>query len=299
MSPDNLKPWIVSLRLRTLPLSASCIIMGSFLAAYSGTFRITVFILALLTTLLLQILSNLSNEYGDMVKGTDSEGRVGPLRSIQKGEITLEQMRRMMLLTAFITAVSGVSLVLYATDLLYSIIFIITGVAAIIAAIRYTVGKKPYGYRAMGDLFVFIFFGPVGVIGTFFLHTGFFRMDTILPSITAGLLSVAVLNLNNMRDSENDLRHGKITLAILLGNRRSRFYHLLLISVSIITSILFAFLNNLETFKYFYLITFIPLLNSLTVVLKYTDHAVLDPELKKTAVTNLLHSIIFGVMLLV
>lgn len=299
MSLDNFKPWIVSLRLRTLPLSASCIIMGSFLAVYSGKFNITVFFMALLTTLLLQILSNLSNEYGDMVKGTDSEGRVGPQRSIQKGEITMKQMRRMMLLTAFITAVAGVSLVLYATDLLYTIIFFITGAAAIIAAVKYTVGRKPYGYRAMGDLFVFIFFGPVGVIGTFFLHTGFFRTDIILPSITAGFLSVAVLNLNNMRDAENDLRHGKITLAILLGKRRSRFYHLFLISVSITASIIFASINNLEIFKYFYLITFIPLLKSLAAVLKYNDPSVLDPELKKTAVTNLLHSFAFGVMLLI
>lgn len=299
MSLSSIKPWIVSLRLRTLPLSASCIITGSFLAAYTENFNYVVFILALATTLLLQILSNLSNEYGDMVKGTDSEGRVGPERSIQRGEITLKQMRRMMILTAFITSVSGMVLIIYATDLFYTIIFILTGAAAIIAAVKYTVGKKPYGYRAMGDLFVFIFFGPVGVAGTFFLHTGQLRPDVLLPSLTAGLLSVAVLNLNNMRDAEHDLKHGKITLAILLGNKKSRIYHLILLLISFTASFMFAFINNLPAIKYLYLLSFIPLLSSLAVVFRYADSSQIDPELKKTAITNLLHSLFLGAALLI
>jgi len=299
MSFENIKPWIVSLRLRTLPLSASCIIMGSFLAAYKGNFDIIVFFLALATTLLLQILSNLSNEYGDMVKGTDSAGRVGPERSIQKGEITLGQMKTGMLITAVITAVSGTVLVVYAADLLFILIFILTGIAAIAAAVKYTVGKKPYGYRALGDLFVFIFFGPVGVTGSFFLHTGFFEADLLLPSFTSGLLSVAVLNLNNMRDMENDLRHNKITLAGIFGKSNSRFYHLVLISAAIASSLLFSFINNFSFYKYIYCITFIPALISLRKVFIYSDPANLDPELRRTAVSNLINSIGFGIVLLI
>lgn len=299
MFPAVIKPWIVSLRLRTLPLSASCIIMGSFLAAYKGNFDFVVLILALVTTLLLQILSNLSNEYGDMVKGTDSAGRVGPERSIQRGEITLPQMKNGILLTAIITSVTGTALVIYATEVFYTLIFILAGIAAIIAAVKYTVGEKPYGYRAMGDLFVFIFFGPVGVTGTFFLHSGFISADIFLPSMTSGLISVAVLNLNNMRDTENDLKHGKITLAILLGNKESRLYHLLIISVAITASVIFAALNSFSAVKYIYLVTFIPLIMSLFKVLKYTDPSSLDPELKKTAVSNLLHTIVFGIVLLI
>lgn len=298
MSLENIKPWIVSFRLRTLPLSASCIIMGSFLAAYTGRFDLFVFILALVTTLLLQVLSNLSNEYGDMVKGTDSEGRIGPERSIQRGEITLSQMKRMMIIIASIISVTGTSLVIYATDLFNTMLFLLTGAAAIVAAVKYTVGKKPYGYRAMGDLFVFIFFGPVGVTGTFFLHTGFLRADILLLSITTGLLSVAVLNLNNMRDAGNDLRHGKITMALLLGDKKSRIYHLMLILVALAASVLFACINSLSPLKYLYLVSFIPLFRTLVTVVTYTDPAALDPGLKKTAISNLLHSILLGAVLL-
>lgn len=298
MSLESIRPWIVSSRLRTLPLSASCIIIGSFIAAYAGKFDTAVFILALATTLLLQILSNLSNEYGDMVKGTDSEGRIGPERSIQRGEITLSGMKRMMIITASITSISGLSLVIYATDIFYTVIFLLAGAAAIIAAVKYTVGKRPYGYRAMGDLFVFIFFGPVGVIGTFFLHTGFLRYDALLLSLTAGLLSVAVLNLNNMRDAENDLRHGKLTMALLLGNKKSRIYHLMLIMAAIAASVIFSWMNSLAPLKYLYLVSFIPLTGSVATVLTYTNPAALDPGLRKTAVSNLLHSVLLGTVLL-
>ncbi len=234
-----------------------------------------------------------------MVKGTDSAGRVGPERSIQKGEITLRQMKTGMLITSVITAVSGTVLVVYAADLLFILIFILTGIAAIAAAVKYTVGKKPYGYRALGDLFVFIFFGPVGVTGSFFLHTGFFEADLLLPSFTSGLLSVAVLNLNNMRDMENDLRHNKITLAGIFGKSNSRFYHLVLISAAIASSLLFSFINNFSFYKYIYCITFIPALISLRKVFIYSDPANLDPELRRTAVSNLINSIGFGIVLLI
>jgi len=292
------KPWIVSFRLRTLPLSASCIIMGSFLALHCGRFDAVVFILALVTTLLLQILSNISNEYGDMVKGTDTDERVGPERSIQRGDISLEQMKRMMIAVVIIAATTGLSLVVYATHSFFTILFIFAGGAAITAAIKYTVGKNPYGYRALGDLFVFIFFGPVGVMGTFFLHAGFFKTDMLLPSITTGLLSVAVLNLNNMRDVENDLKHGKITLASILGKKRSRIYHLLIILVSVTVSLVYAHMNIISPVRFIYAAAFIPLASDLHRVFTYQNPAELDPELKKVAVSNILHSILLGIALI-
>ncbi len=292
------KPWIVSFRLRTLPLSASCIIMGSFLAAHYGKFNIVVLILALITTLLLQILSNISNEYGDMLKGTDTDERVGPERSIQRGDITLAQMKIMMIAIVIITAVTGLSLVVYAAHSYFTILFIFAGGAAITAAIKYTVGKKPYGYRALGDLFVFIFFGPVGVMGTFFLHSGIFRADILLPSITAGLLSVAVLNLNNMRDIDNDLKHGKITLASILGKKYSRIYHLLILLVSVTASLIFAYMNFILSVRFCYIIVFIPLVSDLFVVFTFKNPAELDPELKKVAVSNFLHAVLLGIALI-
>jgi len=273
--------------------------MGSFLAAWTGKFDTVVFILALVTTILLQILSNISNEYGDMVKGTDSESRVGPERSIQKGDITLHQMKRMIIVIVIITAVSGVSLVLYATRSYYTIIFIVAGGSAIVAAIKYTVGRNPYGYMALGDPFVFIFFGPVGVLGTFFLHTGLLRYDIFLPSITAGLLSVAVLNLNNMRDTVNDLEYGKITLASVMGIKYSRIYHAVILLAAVVSSVTFAFMNSLPLIRFFYTIAFIPLVIDLRKVFTYKNHAELDSELKIVAISNFLHSLFLGAALLV
>lgn len=295
----KIKPWLVSFRLRTLPLSASSVIIGSFLAAYSGKFDLIVFILAFITTLLLQILSNISNEYGDMVKGTDTGERVGPARSIQRGEITLRGMKAMIIFISVLASVLGFSLVIYATKSYFTLLYLISGAAALAAAIKYTVGKNPYGYKALGDLFVFIFFGPVGVIGTFFLHTESFRYDIILLSVTAGLLSVAVLNLNNMRDIENDLRHGKLTVASILGKKYSRVYHSLLIIISIVSSIIFAGVNHLPALKFVYTITFLPLVSDLKVIFTYKNSGELDPELRKVAVSSFLHSLMLGIALIV
>lgn len=299
MFPGIIRPWLVSFRLRTLPLSASCIIMGSLLAGWSGRIDAVVFFMALFTTILLQILSNVSNEYGDMVKGTDSESRVGPARSIQRGDISLQQMKGMIIALVILTAASGLILVVYAAESYFIIIFILAGGSAIAAAIKYTVGRKPYGYMALGDLFVFIFFGPVGVIGTFFLHTGSFSTGILLPSITTGLLSVAVLNLNNMRDIENDLKHGKITLASLLGVKYSRIYHFMLMFVSIGASLFFSCINSMPLTGYIYAFVFVPLLIDLRKVMTYRKPSDLDPELKTVALSSFFHSVFLGAALLI
>ncbi len=202
--------WLESLRPKTLPLGVIAIITGSALAYWTGHFKFPVALLALITTGILQILSNLANDYGDAVKGTDTEARLGPLRGMQKGVITAAQMKKALILTVTLACLSGLALIIVACEKPEDIIgFLGLGVAAIIAAITYTVGKKPYGYLGLGDISVLIFFGWLSVIGTYYLQAGFFSPLTILPATACGLLSVAVLNINNMRDIENDILAGK------------------------------------------------------------------------------------------
>ena len=217
------KNWLVAFRLRTLPLALSSIILGSMLAYADGIFSWPVAILAVTTTLFLQILSNLANDYGDSVSGVDNEHRVGPSRSVQGGAITASQMRRAVFLFAFLSLASGIGLIIVGTrglQLESTLIYLVLGLGAIAAAIKYTVGKNPYGYQGLGDLFVFIFFGLVGVCGTYYLHTHQLPWDILLPAASVGLLSVAVLNLNNLRDRESDAASGKRTLVVKLGSEK-------------------------------------------------------------------------------
>tara|TARA_B100001971_G_C18220346_1_gene556698 strand:+ start:913 stop:1557 length:645 start_codon:yes stop_codon:yes gene_type:complete len=199
--------WINAFRLRTLPLAFSCIIMGSGLAMADGQFNLTIFILALITTLFLQILSNLANDYGDFVKGTDNEERVGPDRTMQAGLISKSEMIRIMWVIAILCSVFGVWLIYEGTlglDLKKSGLFAILGLSAMGAAVKYTMGKNPYGYAGMGDIFVFLFFGWLGVLGSYFLHTHTLNWELILPASSIGLFTTAVLNINNMRDHVAD-----------------------------------------------------------------------------------------------
>ncbi len=187
-------------------------------------------LLSLLTAILLQILSNLANDYGDAVKGTDNDARLGPVRALQSGAVTLKEMRQAIVINLVLTMLSGLCLILYALNSVESIIaFIGLGVLAMLAAIAYTVGNKPYGYVGLGDLSVFIFFGLLGVCGTYFLHTGVIESRLLLPSIGCGLFAVAVLNVNNMRDIENDQECGKRTVAVRLGPELAKKYHFSLI----------------------------------------------------------------------
>ena len=235
--------WLESLRPKTLPLGVIAIITGSALAYWTGHFKFPVALLALITTGILQILSNLANDYGDAVKGTDTDARLGPLRGMQKGVITAAQMKKALILTVTLACLSGLALIIVACEKPEDIVgFLGLGVAAIIAAITYTVGKKPYGYLGLGDISVLIFFGWLSVIGTYYLQAGFFSPLTILPATACGLLSVAVLNINNMRDIENDILTGKNTLAVRLGPLKSRYYHAAVITVAFLCLILFTLL---------------------------------------------------------
>lgn len=236
----SLQIWLGAARPKTLPLALVSILTGSVLAYSHHEFSLPVAVLAFATATLLQILSNLANDYGDAVKGTDNDKRLGPMRAIQSGAVTTQDMKQAIVINVIMTILSGLVLVFYALESVQSILaFIGLGVLAIIAAIAYTVGSKPYGYVGLGDVSVFLFFGLLGVAGTYFLHTGVVQVSLILPAIGCGLLAVAVLNINNMRDIENDQECGKRTVAVRLGQQRAKHYHFFLLGFSLLAFALY------------------------------------------------------------
>ena len=241
---QTLQIWLDAARPKTLPLALVSILTGSVLAYSNHHFSFSVAVLAFITATLLQILSNLANDYGDAVKGTDNEARLGPTRAIQSGAITPKTMRQAIIINIIFTVIAGLILVLHALTNWESIVaFLGLGLLAIMAAIAYTVGNKPYGYVGLGDISVFIFFGLLGVAGTFFLHTGIVDVSLALPAIGCGLLAVAVLNINNMRDIENDEQCGKRTVAVRLGQRKAKQYHFLLLGGAMVAFIAYLLLQ--------------------------------------------------------
>lgn len=295
---QNLSIWLSAIRLRTLPLSISGIIVASCLASYNGVFKWSVFILAILTTLSFQILSNLANDYGDGVKGTDNKDRIGPERAIQSGKISPEQLFGAIKINILISIGLAFFLVFSALGskhFLLTITFFLLGVASIAAAMRYTIGANAYGYRGMGDLFVFVFFGLVSVIGCYVLYAKKIDHVTILPAITIGLLSAAVLNLNNMRDRISDEKSNKITLAVKLGVQNAKKYHNGLILLAIILSALFGVLYYTSPFNLIFVVAYVPLFFHLKTVNQNKEPRLLDPELKKLALTTVLLAILMGI----
>lgn len=289
--------WVSAARLRTLPLSISGILVGTSIAAQQGEFVTVIFIFALATTLGLQILSNFANDYGDFVKGTDNEERVGPQRALQSGMITKKEMYWGMIATAVITFLLALILIYVAfgsKSLFYALIFIVLGAAAIAAAVSYTVGKSAYGYRGLGDLFVFLFFGIVGVYGCYFLYTVEWDWRVLLPSFTIGFLSVAVLNLNNMRDRFSDERAGKYTLVVKMGAAHAKNYHYFLVLAAFTSLIFFSALTFSGMDDFIYLIAFVPLLLHLRRVKQNNDPRGLDPELKNVALSTFLLAVLFS-----
>ena len=236
----QIREWILAARLRTIPLSISGIFIGSSAAYYKGMFDYTIFLLAIFTTISYQVLSNFANDYGDGVKGTD-DNRIGPKRAVQSGKIGIKKMKKGIVFTASIALCLTFVLVIssFKQDLLNLLLFVLLGILAVVSAIKYTVGKNPYGYMGFGDFFVFIFFGLVSVLGSNFLYTSSFNVFLFYPACTIGLLSVGVLNLNNMRDLDNDLKSKKNTIAVKLGIAKSKIYHFLLILSSVIVILAF------------------------------------------------------------
>ncbi len=287
--------WIKAFRLRTLPLAFSCIIMGSGLAYADGGFNLTVFGLALITTLFLQILSNLANDYGDFVKGTDNEERIGPDRTMQSGLITKSEMVKIMWVIALFCSVFGVWLIYEGTiglDLKKAGLFAILGLSAMGAAVKYTMGKNPYGYAGLGDIFVFLFFGFLGVLGSYFLHTHTLNWDLLFPASSIGLFTTAVLNINNMRDCEADKKSGKNTLVVKIGIEKAKDYHRALIFGGILLAITFVFPSP-NYFHYIFAITIPIFVGFVQSIQKRNDFENFDPFLKKQAITTFIFSILF------
>jgi 1,4-dihydroxy-2-naphthoate octaprenyltransferase len=294
-----LKTYIEAARLRTLPLSISGIIVAGFLAQFTGVFDLLIFILSILVTLSFQILSNYANDYGDGVKGTDNENRIGPKRAIQSGAISPAQLKRVIFVNALVSVLLSLTLIYVSfgrENLLLTLAFIGLGAASIWAAIRYTVGEKAYGYRGLGDVFVFLFFGLVSVLGGYFLYAQNFQIAFLLPGVSIGLLSTAVLNLNNLRDRDSDKISNKITVVVSLGVQRAKVYHTLLVLIPLLTSLFFNYFFDLLAIQNFiYLIAFLPLIQNLVVVWNNTEAVDLDPELKKVALSTFLYSLLFGI----
>jgi 1,4-dihydroxy-2-naphthoate octaprenyltransferase len=293
----KINSWISAARLRTLPLSISGIIVGTTIAVSEGVFNIIIFSLALATTLGLQVLSNFANDYGDGVKGTDNEDRVGPQRALQSGLITQKEMLQGIIITAIVTLLFAILLIYVAfgkENLGYALFFFLLGIAAIAAAIKYTVGKSAYGYRGLGDVFVFIFFGLVAVYGSYFLYAHQWNWLVLLPAFSIGFLSVGVLNLNNMRDRASDEKAGKITLVVKLGAKRAKNYHYALILGAILCLVLFTVLNLKSINDFLYLPAFIPLILHLKRVVENENATLLDPELKVLALSTFATAVLFG-----
>lgn len=282
--------------MRTLPLSVSGIILGSGLAYVHSDFQLAIFLLALTTTLFLQILSNLANDYGDFVSGKDNEKRIGPRRTMQSGKLTKKEMLRMIAVFIVLSLLSGVLLIYLGTlklNQLALIMYLALGISAIVAALKYTMGKKPYGYRGLGDVFVFLFFGIVSTCGTYFLHDNHFSWDLLLPASMLGFLSVAVLNLNNLRDYESDKQNKKNTLVVYMGVKNAKIYHVFLILLPYVLGIVYLFLNKASFYAYAFLVSALVLLPHLVRVIKNKQAKDIDPELKKVALTTFLICILF------
>ena len=305
-----MKHWIEAARLRTLPLSVSGIIVGSMYALANPTddvltptevFNWKLFAFAIITTLGLQILSNFANDYGDGIKGTDNEDRVGPKRTIQSGVITPQAMKNAIVLTSILTFLSAIYLIYLAFgahNLGYSLFYLILGIAAIASAIRYTVGNSAYGYRGFGDVFVFVFFGLVSTLGVNFLYSKQLDAILFLPATAIGFLSVAVLNLNNMRDEASDRKSSKNTLVVKMGIENAKKYHYFLIVGAMILVLLFAYLSNFNFDQYLFVLAYFPLVKHVVTVSKNHNSKLLDPELKKVALSTFALSVMLALCMI-
>ena len=294
----KIKYWIQAARLRTLPLALSCILMGAGLAKLCA-FEITLstFLLAIITTLLLQILSNYANDYGDGIKGTDKL-RENQDRMVQSGKISKKSMKNAIVILSIGTLISGLSLLYFSLDfdkIKIILFFLLLGIFAIIAAIKYTVGNSAYGYVGLGDFFVFIFFGVIGVSGSFYLFTHTIH-TVVLPGIFfTGFLSCAVLNLNNMRDVDSDTQHGKRTLVVMLGLKGAKIYHYFLLLLSLTSFLVIIMLSNNNLFFISTIPLILVLINLKNVIVNRNVNE-LDGELKKIALSCFLSCLTFYVL---
>lgn len=291
-----MKHWVSAFRLRTLPLALSSILMGGFLATAVKAFQWDIFLLCVATTTCLQILSNLANDYGDSIHGADSADRKGPSRTVQSGAISAAQMKRGIMLFVLLSLGGGVSLLFVSFGLNWNAIlfFLALGIVSILAAIAYTVGKRPYGYAGLGDISVFIFFGLIGVLGSRYLFTQSLSWEHVLPAISCGVFSVGVLNINNIRDIESDGKAGKYSIPVRIGKPRAVLYHWCLIVAGLASALLFVLRNYTSPVQLLFLLSAPAFIVIGMNIQKKPSHE-LDPYLKFMALSTLLFVLLFGV----
>lgn len=295
-SLSRTQAWLESLRPKTLPLAFAAIIVGTTLAWWQGHFNPLVALLALITAGLLQILSNLANDYGDAVKGSDKPDRIGPLRGMQKGVITQEQMKRALIVTVALICLSGLALLFTAYESMADFIgFLVLGGVSIIAAITYTVGTRPYGYIGLGDISVLIFFGWLSVMGSWYLQAHTLEAVTILPATACGLLATAVLNINNLRDINSDRENGKNTLAVRLGPVNARRYHTALLMGAPLCLALFNLLALHSLWGWLFILALPLLIKQARFVATHRDPVDMRPMLERTVKIALLTNLLFVV----
>lgn len=296
-APGKLKAWISAFRLRTLPLSLSSIFMGGFLAASQLEFNLAILLLCILTTLFLQILSNLANDYGDSVHGADHAERQGPKRAVQAGHISARQMKIGIIVFSLLSLISGITLLWtsFGTEGIYLfLLFLALGLAAIWAAITYTNGPKPYGYVGLGDISVFLFFGLVAVLGTVFLQTLEFNLSHLLPAAACGFFATGVLNVNNIRDIVSDKLAGKNSVPVRLGAEKARIYHWFLLFTGMACAVGFVYWRFIGFWQFLFVLSFPFFIYNGLQVSKHQQPAEIDPYLKQLSLSTLLFVFLFG-----
>ncbi len=294
----NFKPWILAARLRTLPLAASNIILGSLLAYNHGAWNTMVFIMGLLTALSLQVLSNFANDYGDFKSGADEKRNSTLERAIQSGQITPAKMKRVILVLSAITLISGISLIWMGSKNMGIIgigCFVMIGLLCIVAAIKYTIGKNPYGYKGLGDVAVFLFFGIIGVCGIYYLHAHEINLGVVLPAASLGLLSTGVLNINNIRDIESDRQSGKNTLVVRWGLNKAKIYHAILVIVALALGVISTIIYYHGIIQYLYVMTIPFFVANIYKVHTSKSAAALDKELKYLAIVTFFYAVFYGI----
>lgn len=299
---NHCQAWLLAARLRTLPLACASILLGSGLAAGENAYKTSVLVFSLLTAIALQVLSNLANDYGDATSGADDYSRIGPTRAVSSGLITPRAMRIGMALTAAGAALSGLLLLLatFGNQWGHIVLFLLLGAAALLAAVTYTVGLggKPYGYRGLGDIAVFLFFGLLGVLGTYYLHTHQLSWLPLLPAAACGLLATAVLNVNNVRDIDSDARTGKITLAVRLGRANAIKYHWALLGTALLLTLIYLVAVPVPLLGWSCLLVAKPLTDAAKTLTQSRDGEILTRMLKKTAISTLLYSVLLSIGLM-
>lgn len=296
----SVKSWIRAARPRTVLLSFSGVLMGSFLALKEKICYPSVLIFAAITAIMLQILSNLANDYGDYTKGIDNKQRIGPKREMQSGNITKREMLIGIGIVGIVCMISGCILLFFSFIKSSSwnelAVFAALGIAAILAALFYTLGKHPYGYQGLGDLFCFIFFGWIAVAGTYYLATKKLDFSVLLPASAMGFMSNAVLNINNMRDYESDKASGKNSLVVKIGLKKAFAYHAFLIVGGFVCLSAFLIIRHCAFYAHLFWLLFPLFAKDLKTIKNNLETHQFDPLLPKQVRNTFLLTLVFGIL---